>query len=258
MYIKTMENRKDLIKRIEQLTGLHAVYTRMPECAFEIGAFKVERDGTLVLTAEASKEVVDTLLEEGLIKEAGSENDDAQQPVGIRISVPISGHTVTSLRNLLAIISSRGKLISKATGGCFACPAELVESLKTVNDIPAFLSTVESYRGALQGLAIEEDRITFTGFPETSDPEYVRTFTQLTSLMNKMAMELKHILPRTVSTQNEKYAFRIWLIRLGMGGDEYRTARRILLSPLDGSSAFRDEAMKKRWKENRKKPSGSI
>ena len=62
MYIKTMDNRKVLVKRLEQLTRIKAVYTRMPECAFVVGDFKVERYGTLVIGDEADAEVVETLL----------------------------------------------------------------------------------------------------------------------------------------------------------------------------------------------------
>lgn len=58
MYIKTMENRKVLVKRLERLTGTKAVYTRMPECAFVVGDFKVERyqrDGRSGIPAEPDR-----------------------------------------------------------------------------------------------------------------------------------------------------------------------------------------------------------
>lgn len=55
-----------------------------------------------------------------------------------------------------------------------------------------------------------------------------------------------------MAAENEKYSFRIWLISLGMKGDEFKTARRILLAPLSGNAAFKDEAMQNRWKEKQK------
>ena len=73
MYIKTMENRKVLVKRLERLTGTKAVYTRMPECAFVVGDFKVERYGTLVIGDDADAEVIEALLSEGMIKEYAPE-----------------------------------------------------------------------------------------------------------------------------------------------------------------------------------------
>ena len=73
MYIKTMENRKVLVKRLERLTGTKAVYTRMPECAFVVGDFKVERYGTLVIGNDADAEVIEALLSEGMIREYAPE-----------------------------------------------------------------------------------------------------------------------------------------------------------------------------------------
>ena len=113
--------------------------------------------------------------------------------------------------------------------------------------------TVESVRERispdLTGLRITTDTITFTGFPLSDDPEKAQAFTQLAAQMNRLAKEQKRTQAKTVDTTNEKYIFRIWLLALGMGGDEFRTARRVLLAPLSGNAAFKDQAMEERWKE---------
>ena len=273
-YIKTMENRKELVKRLEQLTGERAVYTRMPECAFIIGSFKVQRYGTLVILEEEqdgdAQEVINTLLEEEMIKpmpdeepaeaedettaEDGEETAEEQEaePETISISLPLEGHTAGSIRNLIAMIRARGDLISKATGGQFSCTAELMDAIKPTADIPAIRSILDENSGALEGLVIEEDKITFTGFPLTDDPKKTIAFMQLASLMGRMAKEQRHTLARPVAAENEKYSFRIWLISLGMKGDEYAQTRKILLAPLSGNAAFKDEAMQTRWKEKQK------
>ena len=41
----------------------------------------------------------------------------------------------------------------------------------------------------------------------------------------------------------------MWLLRLGMMGEEYKASRKVLLAPLSGSSAFKDADMERRWKE---------
>jgi hypothetical protein len=41
-------------------------------------------------------------------------------------------------------------------------------------------------------------------------------------------------------TGNEKYTFRTWLLRMGLIGDEFETARKFLLENLDGDIAFRN------------------
>lgn len=144
------------------------------------------------------------------------------------------------------MIYSRGSLISKATGGRFACPLEQVDALK---DCLTVESVRERITPDLIGLTITPDAITFTGFPLSDDPEKVQTFTQFAAQMNRLAKEQKHTQAKSVDTTNEKYIFRIWLLALGMGGDEFKTARRVLLAPLSGNAAFKDQAMENRWKE---------
>lgn len=258
---------------MEQLTGERAVYTRMPECAFIIGGFKVERYGTLVIDEEAqdgdAQETINALLEEGMIRPVQDEEpadaeeetaddqeetaeDGATEPETISISLPLDGHTAGGIRNLAAMLVSRGNLISKATGGKFSCTAELMEAINPVTDIPTIKRILDENSGALEGLVIEEDRITFAGFPLTDDPKRTKAFMQLASLMNRMAKEQKHTLARPVTVENEKYSFRIWLISLGMKGEEYAQTRKVLLAPLSGNAAFKDEAMQNRWKEKQK------
>ena len=50
-------------------------------------------------------------------------------------------------------------------------------------------------------------------------------------------------------SENEKYTFRVWLLRLGMIGDEFKTARKHLLDHLEGCIAWKDPAQAERQKE---------
>ena len=248
MYIKTMENRKVLVKRLEQLTRTKAVYTRMPECAFVVGDFKVERYGTLVIGDDADAEVVESLLAEGLIAEDVPEPEPEKEPEPskVEVSFPMEGHTARSLKNLAAMLYSRGKLISKSTGGEFSCSEKQMEMLKGADTVPAFL---EAVREDFKGIAFEEDTLTFTGFPETKSASRIRTFTQLASMMNALAISQGRVLAREVDDRNERYIFRIWLLHLGMEGEAYKEARRILLAPLSGSKAFRTPENEARFRE---------
>ena len=72
---------------------------------------------------------------------------------------------------------------------------------------------------------------------------------QLASLMNKHAIEMKRIQAKEVNDENEKYAFRIWLLRLGMHSDEYKATRKVLMQNLSGHTAFRTKAEEEKWKE---------
>jgi hypothetical protein len=63
---------------------------------------------------------------------------------------------------------------------------------------------------------------------------YVRFNEAVVNLVKKQ----KRILAKEHETENEKYAFRCFLLRLGFIGDEYKNARKILLKNLTGNSAF--------------------
>ena len=45
--------------------------------------------------------------------------------------------------------------------------------------------------------------------------------------------------PARPQTDNPKYTFRCWLLRLGFIGDEFKTAREHLIKLLPGNSAWR-------------------
>ena len=45
--------------------------------------------------------------------------------------------------------------------------------------------------------------------------------------------------PKPQQTENPKFAMRTWLIRLGLVGEEFATARNFLTKNLDGDAAFR-------------------
>ena len=54
-----------------------------------------------------------------------------------------------------------------------------------------------------------------------------------------MARNQKRINAKEKEVDNEKYAFRCFLLRLGFIGDEHKATRKILLRNLSGSSAFK-------------------
>jgi hypothetical protein len=57
-----------------------------------------------------------------------------------------------------------------------------------------------------------------------------------------MACNQKRITAKEKETDNDKYAFRCFLLRLGFIGAEYKLERKILLRNLSGSSAFKGSA----------------
>ncbi|MBR0204215.1 MAG: alpha-L-fucosidase, partial [Synergistaceae bacterium] len=69
--------------------------------------------------------------------------------------------------------------------------------------------------------------------------DQLKSYIQLCLAMSELAKELKYASPKPQQTENEKYAFRCWMLRLGFIGEEFKTAREVLLKNMDGDGAWR-------------------
>ncbi|MBP5710025.1 MAG: amidoligase family protein [Bacteroidales bacterium] len=67
----------------------------------------------------------------------------------------------------------------------------------------------------------------------------LKTYIQLCLAMSELAKEVKYASPKPQQTENEKYAMRCWLLRMGFIGDEFKTAREIILRNIEGNAAWR-------------------
>ena len=235
----------------------------------------VDEDETTGVTSEANETPEDADLQE----DSGEETEDDEVTdsaedgapteavaetvdMGMNFPIPIDRHTGTTLRNLVNLIYSRGTLVSRATGGHFSADEGLVEALKddactyTRANFLTMLSDYEAQHGeALHGIKITEREVIFTGFGRAADMDSLTAYGQLAVLMNDQALTQKRIQAKHVNDANEKYAMRIWLIRIGMGGAEFKKTRAILMKPLGGHTAFRtaEEAQKAKEKAQRQR-----
>lgn len=305
-YALNVDDRKELVGRLMELTGLSSQYTYMPRCAYIVGNYTVEKEGTLVTDETADQQVIETLLNESIIvdpdmptqqpnmaeaeapqdeepsEEATAEesseaeelddegeDDTPEEPTepenedvdDLTVSVPMAGHTAQSIRNFLNLMYSRGPLLNKALGTDFSVSDALLEALDqaTIRTVNEMLDELEEYRlgagdNGMTGILILPDKISLS-FAGPLSPEQVHVCTQLTSAMNRMAITQKRIQAKTVNDENEKYALRIWLIRLGLNGNEHKELRKVLMQNLSGHAAFRtaEEAEKFRIKEKAKR-----
>ena len=217
-----------------------------------------EEPGQTEETAETDS-IPDSEYESEVREEAAAQ--EGEEPLDMVISLPMGNHTGNTLRNLVNMIYSRGPLLSKASGGHFRVEKELAEILKddaSTATVQSFLTALADYtetHGGMEGLQITEEQISFTGFPVPADKAHSDAFCQLAAMMNDMALSQKRIQAKEVNTDNEKYAFRIWLLRLGMNGDAYKSTRKVLMEKLGGHAAFRtpEEAEKAKAKNKAKR-----
>ncbi len=230
-------DRKALVKAISEFTGAKAVYMKTPTYAYQIDYFTVTREGNLVFDDMADSEEIEKLIEalaqQGFIAESSEYDqpmpdieveeitEDCPPPygtpdeiTGMCISMPRSIFTDANLENLQNIIAAKRSLICKALG---------------TEDLP---------------LEISDKKVSFPWFPGQPDADSVKVYDTFICKLCEMARNQKRVSATEKTVDNEKYAFRCFLLRLGFIGNEYKTERKILLKNLTGSSAFKSGTKK--------------
>ena len=201
--------RKELVKAISRITGVKAEYQGTPSMNYQIGDFTVTRDGNLVYDDKVDPgELLNELAEAGFEGTADkSEGKELKVPEPNILTIEMPADKVNT-ENLQKLLDAKGALIRKALG---------IDSL---------------------AFEIHEDRVSFPWFVDPA-PDHALAYTQFIAAICKMSTEQKRITARVREVDNEKYAFRCFLLRLGFIGEEFKQSRKILLSNLDGSSAFK-------------------
>lgn len=218
------DSRKAMVAAIEQELGCKAKYLGVPSCAYEVGGYRVERDGTLSWPdlddadpehLDQSSKVIDAcVMATGKSPEEwdGVEEDEAGEEengsLGLTVTIPLDK---VNVGNLTSLLDAKGELIKRALG---------IADLR---------------------IAIGDENVSFPWFEEVSTDETL-AYTKFISALCEMSKKQKRVTAKPKENENEKYAFRCFLLRLGFIGDEFKADRKILLSRLDGSSAFKSGA----------------
>ena len=217
------KDRKALVTAIGEITGEKPKYLGMPTASYQVGVYTVDKDGAVSCESDdLMRSLVRLLTEQGYEPEsteddAPAENDGDEAAVngestGLTVSLPASKASVGNLTNLL---EAKGSLIKKALG---------------IDDI---------------GIRVEGDTISFPWFETLPDADEVKAYTHFIAALGKMSRDLKRISATEKEVDNEKYAFRCFLLRLGFIGNEYKAERTILLKNLSGNSSWKNGAPEK-------------
>lgn len=221
--IYNLTDRKPFVKALEEITGAKALYKKTPTYAYEADYFTVTREGNLTFNDMADSEEIERVLaalaEHGFTYESAEYDEpqpdvldeDASEETGLTISLPLEKVAAGNLTNLL---EAKGSLIKKALG---------------IDDLD---------------ILITEDAIFFPWFSTLPEPDEVNAYTHFIAALCKMSKDQKRISNVEKPVDNEKYAFRCFLLRLGFIGNEYKTERKILLRNLTGSAAFKSGTKK--------------
>lgn len=84
--------------------------------------------------------------------------------------------------------------------------------------------------------------VEFRLFNSTTHAGEIKAYIQFCLAVSHQALTQKSASPRRTVTDNEKYAFRCWMLRLGLIGNEFKTCRLYFLKHLEGNSAWRHGA----------------
>ena len=90
----------------------------------------------------------------------------------------------------------------------------------------------------MKPIEVKEETVEFPWF-ETVSPEETAAYTHFISALCELSKNAKRVTAKEKKVDNEKYAFRCFLLRLGFIGTEYKAERKILLRNLSGSAAFK-------------------
>lgn len=220
----TKDGRKAMVQAIEKEIGGKAKYLGVPSCAYQIGSFTVGKNGELEFgdfdDIDEVAPIVDAcVMATGVSpaewdnNEKGTETTDselekgADEGIDLRIDIPVDK---LDLGNLIHLLEAKGNLIKKALG---------IENV--------FIT--------------ESDGVVHFDWFKNANPDEFRAYTNFIAALCKMSLTQTRVTAKAKEVDNEKYAFRCFLLRLGFIGDEYKADRKILLSKLDGSAAFKSK-----------------
>lgn len=236
-------NRKDVVKALSEFLGVPSEYQGPPTFGYTVGEATVDREGNVHIEDEGKGEEIRIMLtEKGLMEAEGTIAE---------ISIPLTNHTMQSIKNLIYMIHSKQYLLGKAVGReNLKVSDKLIERLET-EEILTRERVIEIIgEEETEGIRFSEDAIHFGGFP--TEGNSMEAYCDLVARMAKASITSKRVNPKPTIVENEKYYMRVWLVRLGLDGKAGEATRREILKNLKGHTAFKDEAAQERWKEQQK------
>lgn len=184
---------------------------------------------------------------------------------GIHIHVDAGRYTPQTLRNLVNIIASKEDILYKALRidparlrWCKKTNEKLIETINRKK--PQTMEALKDiwYAGSTRGRdehyndtryhglnlhsTFTKGTVEFRLFNSTTHAGEIKAYIQFCLAVSHQALTQKKASARKTVTDNEKYAFRCWMLRLGLSGDEFKTCRLHFLKHLEGNSAWRNAA----------------
>lgn len=184
---------------------------------------------------------------------------------GIHVHVGAEKFTPQTLRNIVNIIASKEDMLYKALQidprrirYCKKTNEKLLETInqkkpKTMAELADIWYAEDPhnrnhhynstrYHGLNLHATFTKGTVEFRLFNSTTHAGQIKAYIQFCLAVALQALSQKKASARKTVTDNEKYAFRCWMLRLGLIGDEFKTCRLHFLKHLEGNSAWRQAA----------------
>ena len=269
-YHKTGKDKKRLIEAVSSILQAPATYLGAPSFNYQVGGYTIDKDGTLSVPEETREDETRNLLlslkiqgflpVEELTELEAEQTATTVTPVETSVAEvnaeppaetnnteenPMPNTSVTDFTpdtNLLDAMPAIRTVRSEHTLA--------IEIPKTTLSGQAFLNLqkIVGSKATLLKLAlgtdildiqITEDKICFPWFMLRGVDGEVDAYAKLIAALIKMATRQKRVTAKDQPVENAKFSMRLFLIRLGFIGDEYKTARKILTSSLTGNSSWK-------------------
>lgn len=197
---------------------------------------------------------------------------------GIHIHINSAPFKAYQIRNLVNIVAAKEDMIYKALKVdsererryCKKIDKDFLEELnkkkpKTIRSIQKLWYKGRDgshqhyhdsrYRCLNLHSVFQKGTIEFRAFNGSLHAGKLKAYLQFCMAVTAQAYNQKFASPKKTVSENEKYTFRVWLLRLGLIGDEFKTARKHLLDNLEGNIAWKSpeqaEAQKERLRKKR-------
>jgi len=225
--------RRAFANAVGEILGLGVVYNRTPTFSYSIGSYTLDRNGALTFPNDIfhreSIDLIMALMVRGYEVETDGLPDfhtlqmpESEEPkLGyehpipydnnekLTLHMPKEGFTDTAIANLRKIVAGKESVIKKALG---------TESLQ---------------------IEETEDMLRFPWFTLTGASGEIDAYLRFVTAICQMAKRQKRVTTTEREVENDKFAFRVFLVRLGFVGPEFKVARKILLRNLTGNSSWK-------------------
>lgn len=226
-YNLTGTERKALVKAVSNIIEKKSKYLGAPSFAYQIGDdCTVTSDGTLKISNDTDNDKVEHLLEK--LYECGYETENDENADISDTNKDFENETIGC---------SIGLTISKLSDK--PCNDKIIANLKAI--IAGKMTLFQKAVGTDKELKIEwnKDEIWFDWFDNVIPNEKLGIYISLFKALYKVAEKAVRVNTKDKPVDNEKFAMRTFLNRIGLSGIEYKPLRKELMRNLSGDGAFR-------------------